>query len=727
VEEVVVTAARTGAANVQKVPMAVAVVKPETLDQFGGTGLSDYTETVPSLSLQEDGPGINKINMRGIVTSGLDYTDVQDRPIVTVYLDDTPISLQAQNPDLKVFDLQRVEVLRGPQGTLYGAGAMSGTIRLITQKPDPNHYFGSFEDVTSVTTDGYGGLNYSLRGMVNMPLEDGKAAMRVVLYRGDDSGFVDNVGLKKHDPDDLTDQARVAFRWLPTDKLTLDASITYENLRAAVYDGYANLAPYQTETLEPEYTKDNLLIYNITGAYDLGIASATNSTSYLVRRNSDLGANEYGVNAFLFGGQLPLNPALDVVRDATKDFVDEFRLTSTTPSRLTWSGGVFYEKFHRAYYQDQPATNFDALWGPIVGYPGYTSLDDGAFHTNDDFSGTQVVNEDQVAVFGQLSYKLLPDLDLIAGLRYFDWHQNFNLYFGGVFGASPIAAGGVPGTPENETGKASANGSTPRFAIDYHLTSDIMLYAEAAKGFRYGGVNQPVPLSICGPYLAQLGLTQAPLQFGPDHLWSYSAGEKSTLLHGAMTLNVSGFLIDWQDVQTTRDLACSYYFIENKGKIQSTGVEIESAYKITPQWTASANASYTDSVTSGAIANLNAQSGAPAPYTPKYILSVTTNYDIPLKKGDIDFGLEYNYHSGETTTFNPTDYSYRRIPDLHRLNAEATYSLDNWNLGLFANNIGSWARIANRSAIIPGSLQPGDMLFYIRPMTIGVRLKASFH
>src|ERR1700744_3544148 len=134
IETITVSASRQGNENIQSVPMAISAINPAELENFGLSGLEDYTRMVPSLTLQELGPGINKIDIRGVNTSGIDYTDVQDRPLVAQYLDDTPISLQAQNPDLKVYDLERVEVLRGPQGTLYGEGAMAGTIRLITKQ-----------------------------------------------------------------------------------------------------------------------------------------------------------------------------------------------------------------------------------------------------------------------------------------------------------------------------------------------------------------------------------------------------------------------------------------------------------------------------------------------------------------------------------------------------------------------------------------------------------------
>jgi outer membrane receptor protein involved in Fe transport len=742
-EEVVVTASRNGAANVQNVPIAVSVIKPEALDAYGGTGLLDYTETVPSLSIEDFGPGINKITIRGINTTGLDYTNVQDRPLVAIYLDDTPISLQSQNPDLKVFDLSRVEVLRGPEGTLYGAGAMAGTIRLITQKPDPSAYFGSLEEVVSDTDGGYGGFNYSLRAMGNFPIVNDKVALRVVLYRSDDSGFIKNIGIGKNTQDDVSDQARIALRLKPIQNLTVDASLTYEHLDAGVYDAFAGLPSYTFKSLEPEETKDNFKVWNLTATYDLDFASATNSLSYLQRKNANYGANEYGVNAFLYGGTLPIEPALDVVRDNTSDVIDEFRIYSNGDRRLTWNAGVFYEKFTRDYFQDQPATNFDSFWQYVVDYPGYNSKDDGAFGANDDFSGIQDVNESQVALFAQATYKILDNLDITAGWRYFDWHQNFNLYFGGIFGANPIAYGGVPGVPLTEQGKASATGNTPRFALDYHITPNTMLYAEAAKGFRYGGVNQPVPQSICGIYLAQLGLKSAPIQFGPDELWSYSLGEKSTLFNSRLTADITGFLINWSHVQTEEALACSYYFDENLGNIQSKGVEVESSLKATSQLTLAANASYTDSAANGALTAVQAPNGSPTPYAPRYIASLSANYLVLLERGGVDFGIEYNYRSSEQNAFSiPTGAAgdvcrtsagiygsgcgFRTFPDLHTLNAEVTYKLKGWTVGLFANNIGSFAKIVNIGAPPAGSLQPGDTIFYARPMTIGLRVKSTF-
>jgi outer membrane receptor protein involved in Fe transport len=727
-EQVVVTASRQGEQNIQDIPMAISAITPQSLETFGLSGLEDYSRMVPSLNLQQLGPGINKIDIRGITTSGIDYTDVQDRPLVTVYLDDTPISLQAQNPDLKVFDLERVEVLRGPQGTLYGAGAMAGTIRLITKKPDLNQFSAS-SAVDLSDTSGFGGFNYNARQMVNLPLIDGLLAMRAIVYRGDDSGFIKNIGQDNDGHHEVTDQARLALRYKPNDSLIIDASLTYEDLHAGVYDGFSGLPAYEFTSLEPELTTDSLKIFNLTAEQSFSSMVLTSSTSFLDRNNANFGANEYGVNAFLFGGQKPLDPALDVVSDNTKDLVEEVRLSSSNEGKLKWTGGVFYEHFERYYYQNQPdASDFDQRWGGVIGYPGYSSLDDGAFQANDDFSGVQDSGEHQIAVFGQATYTVLPNLDVTAGLRYFDWHQNFVLYFGGVFGASPIAFSPTsPGVPLKESGDANASGVNPRYAIDYHFSDDEMVFIEAAKGFRYGGVNQPVPLSICGPYLQQIGLTQAPLTFGPDKLWSYSVGEKSSLLDHRLTVNLTGFFIYWTNVQTTRDLACSYYFIENKGTIESRGIELETQARITRALTVGFNGSYTNATTDGLVENLDAPSGSQTPYDPKWITNTTATYELPVGGEDtVSFAANFSYRSGAATGFNPTNFDYRTLPDVRDLDSAITYKRPRWQIGLFGSNLTNGLKVINNGATVPGSLQPGDTLFYARPRTIGVRVAAQF-
>src|SRR5580698_8005477 len=194
-EEIVVSANRIGDQSVQHTPMAISVISPQALDNKGLSGISDFVGELPSVNMQSVSPGENVIDMRGLVTNEVDPTNVQERSLVALYLDDSSIGLEGFNPDLHVYDLERVEVIRGPQGTLYGAGSMAGTIRLITKKPDSTTFLGDAD--VSVSQTEHGGTNTSYRAMLNMPLVDGKLGARLAVYRSEDSGYIDNIQLHK--------------------------------------------------------------------------------------------------------------------------------------------------------------------------------------------------------------------------------------------------------------------------------------------------------------------------------------------------------------------------------------------------------------------------------------------------------------------------------------------------------------------------------------------------
>jgi outer membrane receptor protein involved in Fe transport len=286
VQEIVVTANRSGAENLQNVAMAITAVNANTLDRAGATSFQDVVKLTPSLSITQGAPGFNKFDMRGLTTGAYRTSDTSDRSLVAVYLDDTPISVQGQTPDLRVYDLERVEVLAGPQGTLYGAGSMAGTVRFITAKPNTGSFFGTLEGTGGGTEHGSG--NYSLRGMVNIPLIKDQLAVRATVYNGEDGGFIDNIGLRnKKDANlDRTTQFRVAARWTPSSKFTLDASVTYEKSRAYGLDQQlSGLPAFTVSSNGPEGDRDDFQLYNVTGSYDLGFADVISSSSYTWRRS----------------------------------------------------------------------------------------------------------------------------------------------------------------------------------------------------------------------------------------------------------------------------------------------------------------------------------------------------------------------------------------------------------------------------------------------------------
>lgn len=709
-EEVLVTATRTGAQNVQNIPMAVSVVSTEELDRQGVASLSDLQSMLPSLAIQEVAAGQNKFAIRGIVDPGnIDPTNLEDQSLVSVYLDETPISLQGATPDLRVYDLERLEVIRGPQGTLYGAGSMAGTIRFITKKPDARAWSAGLESMGSTTAHGNG--NYDVRGTLNAPIVDSALAGTLTAYKGQDSGWIDNIGYGKRDANSVdTEQARGALR-LQSGPLTIDASLIYSYLRTggsnAAYSDLGN-GHDQYSTLTPENSNDRLLLYNLTAAADLDALVLTSSTSYFDRSFTVGQSFQQAAAAFVFGF---LTPSSDVINNHLYDFTQEIRLNSKGSGPFKWITGVFYEASRRHYLQNDYTPGLDAF----LGIPS-TALN--APVADDLFYGDERLRQRQLALFGEGTYTVADKLDLTAGARYFDYNQTYGLFFGGIAGSLG------PGQPLVQQGSGTESGVNPRAVATYHLSPDQIVFLEAARGFRYGGVNQPVPASFCGAALAQQGLTGAPLTFGPDKLWSYSLGEKSTLAGGRAVVNATAFFIDWRDLQTNDQLNCGYYFTQNAGKVTSKGLELESTVRVNEHLTLGVNASYTDATAAQAIPNLSAVQGDRVPYFPPLIAGGMVSYRLSLAAGQsLVTELNAQYRGSTYSNFSPD--SRVSIPSSTVLNAAITYVHGAWELGLFGRNLTDAHIVTSADRNNFGVFQPGDTLFYARPRTVGIRARVN--
>jgi iron complex outermembrane recepter protein len=716
-QEIVVSASRMGDESVQRIPMAISVISPSALDAKGLSGISDFVGELPSVNMQSVSPGENVIDMRGLVTNEVDPTNAQERSLVALYLDDSSIGMEGFNPDLHVYDLERVEVIRGPQGTLYGAGSMAGTIRLITKKPDPNAFLGDAD--LSVSQTQHGGTNTSIRGMVNLPLIDDKLAARLVLYRSDDSGYIDNLELGERDANPAyATQGRLAVRWLPSDTFTLDVSALIARLNAQGRNTvYPQLGAYTYESLTPEQLSDDFKLYNITADWDLSFAHLISSSSYTRRQVAEDESFE-SLDEYLITPGVRL-PAGNQNGNDIREFQQELRLVSRPDQPLRWIAGAYFERDSRFYAQNLTSPGFDSAFGAEIGDPTFSSQT--AYGTpapDTPFYGTINLVERQFALFGEATYSILPRLDLTLGARYFDFKDDFNLYFTGVAGAIQ------PGEPDTGSGQQSSKGVNPRAVLSFKATDQVIVYGEAARGFRYGGVNEPAPVIFCGPDLAPL--TESPPSFGPDHLWSYTLGEKGTFGGGRWKLNVDGFYIDWDDVQTQRLLACGYSFAENAGKITSQGLEWESSVRATSALTLGLSGSYTDATANGPIVNLSAASGDRAPFFPRNIVTASADYEIPLPQGKIEISTDYTYRSRAFTDFSPTAFDYAVIPSSVLLNGSIGYVTDQWSLSVFGTNLTNNHLVSIVDVNTNGPFQPGNLEYWGRPRTIGVHAHVKF-
>jgi outer membrane receptor protein involved in Fe transport len=515
-------------------------------------------------------------------------------------------------------------------------------------------------------------------------------------------------------------QERLANRWRPIDTFTLDASATVARLNALGRNTvYPQLGDYTYESLTPEQLSDYFKLYNVTADWDLAFAHLVSSTSYTQRHIAeDESFESLDEDLLTPGTRLP---SMNVNANDIHKFQEELRLVSRPDQALRWITGAYLERASQFYPQNLTSPGFDSIFGAEIGDPTFNSQTDyGTPAPNTPFYGTINLVERQFALFGEATYPILPQLDLTLGARYFDFKDDFNLFFTGVAGAIG------PGDPDTGNGEQKSKGVNPRGVLSYKFTDQVMFYGEAARGFRYGGVNEPAPISFCATQLAALGLKESPEAFGPDHLWSYTLGEKGTFADGRVVMNLDGFYIKWDDVQTIHNLSCGYNFAENAGKIKSQGVELESKVRATKALTLGLSGSFTDATAAGPIPNLSAVAGDRAPFFPRTIITATGEYDVPLPVGQIEISADYTYRSNEFTDFSPLVFDYTEIPSSVLLNASIAYVTDQWSLSLYGTNLTNNHLVSLVDVNTFGAYQAGNLEYWGRPRTIGVHAHVRF-
>ncbi len=593
-EEVIVTA-RKREETLQDVPFSISATTEKQLQERGIMTLEDVSRTVAGFSVQNLGPGQSQIAIRGASAGQI----VRDQPGVKeevgVYLDESVISLSLFTPDIDLYDMKRVEVLRGPQGTLYGSGSLSGTVRYITNQPDASQNSAGFE--FSANTIDSGSSGGSGKGFLNAPIGD-SGAMRITTYYEKTGGWIDahqpNNGFAKNINSGERYGARVAFTFTPTDNLTITPRLVYQKVEVDGWnrqDAFNILGNTWTTTRPTVDIKKNqqysqfrdpftdeftLLDLNINWDFgnDMTLTSVTSYTDRQILAVRDATA----LTASITGGSIgfgpdvytlnaPLNDATDV-----SGFTQELRVAGGD-EKLTWVAGAFYSTFDRNYGQGLLVTGFEDLTGiPTKG--AFIAPKDGLFWSDLRY------NFDQLAFFGEASYAVSETLNLTGGVRYYDFSENRVQTFDGIFAA--------PGTSK---GKTTASGWAPRIIADWNFSDNVSVNAQISKGFRLGGINDPLNIPLCTP--SDLTTFGGNDQWKDETLWNYETGIKSVIMNGRGTFNVAVFYQDIKDLQATVTAgSCSSRVVFNVPKAHSTGIELELAIQQTERFDWAVTASY---------------------------------------------------------------------------------------------------------------------------------------
>ena len=642
IEEIIVTAQKR-ATSLQEVPFSIAAVTSQDIKESGATNIVDIARNVPGLYITDLGPGQSQVAIRGISAGQV----VRDQPgvkeSVGIYLDESPISVALFTPDLDLYDLDRVEVLRGPQGTLFGAGSSSGTVRYITAQPDIGKFAGSAEFGLDYVAQGEVGND--VKGAVNLPLGE-KAAMRVVGYRADLPGFIDAYypgrTVQKDVNSGTREGGRIALRFEPTDGVVITPRIVYQKLRT---DGYPRIDAYNIlgntyTTTEPkvdvgergqvrqfrEGIDDQFRLGDLKMDFTFGDIGLTSVTSYInrditVKRDASQLTGSVTIDLGGTAAQARLNsPLYDVT--SMQSYSQELRLASTGEGPFQWLAGAYYQKTKRTYGQDLPTPGYDALTEALVGADSadFNSPPDTPFYSHLHY------NFKQFAAFGEATYRFSPDWGVTGGLRYYDFTEDRTLTFAGLFADQGYT---------NQPGKTDSNGISPRVILTYNPDKDVQFNVQVAKGFRLGGINDPLNVGLCSaPDLVTYG---GKPNFKDEKTTNYEIGTKTRSDGGRVTFNAALFYTKINDLQVVADAGtCSSRIILN-GQARSQGAEVEVFAHPTEAWDFGISATYADTkITQDYLPGQpigGVREGNRMPTSPELQAAGSISYSFPFSTG----------------------------------------------------------------------------------------------
>jgi outer membrane receptor protein involved in Fe transport len=758
-QEVTVTAQKR-TSTVQKTPISVTAISGDDLQDRGITNFTTLAQSAPGVSLKSEGPGQTEIELRGMTSSG------GNSPTVGFYLDDIPLTAPsgAQNGkvviDPTLYDLNRVEILRGPQGTLYGSGSMGGTVRLITNQPDPTAFSGSAQSTLS-GTDG-GGFNHSDNVMINLPLAKDTMALRVVATEAHTSGWIDRIvdnplplasanGASRGDvasaPVDKQyrgsnaqqlDGFRASLLWTPTDRLSITPSFFYQHSHQdgiSAYDSVpGNQAHYQAfDIAEPLI--DQISVFNLNVNYAFDAFDLTSNTAQWNRRstqtedasenfnNPNTGAT-YASNNGLpnpgYYGAAGSGPVYGHENDPSSQFSEELRVTSKSDGPLNTVAGVFFSHYSSTW-------NFNGTTANPSAY-----LDLGTFApatTTDWFDARSPTHMTQYAVFGDATYDITDDLKADLGVRYYNYNYRFSSVisgWGSALGAATPSDSGLI--------RQSGDGFNPKFNLSYQMDPDVMLYATVSKGSRPGGGNAKYPTT--GPYWSAVFAPynfpggKWPSSYKPDSVWSYELGEKGTFFSHHLMVNSSVYYEDWKNIQLEA-LPGDWALNINGKRATIYGGEVETRAILGGGFELAVSGGYT---------HAHVDPGPHWQITPTHTLS-----DVAPRTGNAV--LSYWHGMGQNYTFKaqvenafvsqryslafPYGYSlngkYIRLPSYDLTNLRVTIeSSQGWDAALFVNN--AFNKHAQLESLFQEDLPSAafNRIVSNQPRTAGVDLSYRF-
>jgi len=690
-QEVIVTAQKR-TQNLQDVPVHIQAFDAEAIREKMFRGFQDYVKELTSVSFGTSSPGATTIAFRGALSQPTSFDTLSSS---VLYLDEVPITRDGQNPDVRLYDIERLEAISGPQPTLYGLGSQSGTLRIITAKPDVSASTGSLDIGAGVTEDGE--PSYYGSGVVNLPLVDDKLAVRLVGFYEYEGGYIDNVlgttgdysadnGTRSNADvveDDINDYesygGRAMLRYQPNEDWTFDAGVVYQNSTlGALFDFNPAFGDLNTIKFKDEQDKDEWYNLSLTLQGDVGFADLTVAAGYHNRKiDYDIDATAYmttykenglalaeyytGIRAFLDYDTCAVTPGCylfvnynDFGPDPTaqisldqrvNSYVAEARLRSkdSSDSRFNWLVGAFYEKTDNDWDYITVVDDFAANGGggSIFTYYGVAPTNvwfDQGFREGFTYNGLpgnrlngQLQSIDTYAFFGEVGFEITETLTLTGGGRWFSTERR--VAENSLF---------LDNVSDNFDVTDTTEDFSPRVNLTWQPNEDLLFYATYSEGVRAGGRNggvQQRPASIA------LG---APEVYSPDTLVNHEIGAKTRWADGRVLANLTAFVMDWEDYQIRVRLPIAGATTVNAGNASIDGVEGQFAFKPTDHWEFSAAFTYLDARIDDDIVFNNGtvvagEAGDPLPAVPEWKVQASAQYDTALPWAGLQGNVRFDY------------------------------------------------------------------------------------
>jgi outer membrane receptor protein involved in Fe transport len=752
--------------DIKDIPTSVSAIDADQLAEHHVANYDDITRTVPSVSFQAGaGPGLDNIVIRGVSSTSGAAT-------VGIYVDEVSVTVKntydgAVEP--KLFDLDRIEVLRGPQGTLYGASSMGGTIRFITKQPDLNTFSGSASTDLSYTK--HGSFNNDTNAVLNIPVIPGTFALRLGADVSYQSGYIDNyqgyatgyganaaagiasvtlntndstgVLLHKGVNDEHTEVFKIAGKYSAGGDLFITPALLFQ--RTAVGDSgifFPTIGLYDQTKRVGEPGKDILTVPSLTVNKGFDFADLTSVTSYFRRdfhRTTD--GTYYNSNAFanfyLAYGAPANDPALNVIGflpspvyyDTTTDqFSQEVRLASKDAKvagfPINWQGGLYFSNLRQTHTDDEFIPGLGAEFSAI--YPGQTLATSpllagypGVSYANDlIYLAHNHLQERQLAPFGELGVDFTSKLKGTVGLRYVTATTSYGFTSAGFY------AFGLPnpyGPPD-----VSFTKTTPKASLDYAINENVNVYTSVAKGFRLGGPTGPDPIApgnTCTPDYQRYNITSAPLSYDSDTLWSYEAGTKGRYFGNQLSVNAALYAINWSNIQQSVNLPdCGFSFTTNAGDAKIYGTEFEVRWAATQNLTLSINGGTTHTFVTRTSYPQIVSVGESLLNVPTYTFTPSIDYDFAVNDTTQGFvRADFPYTGKSRAYFDSAGLPFVYSPNYGVLNLNVGITRKKLTVGLYAKNLADSKKIIQYPSV--NSVQEA---YSLRPLTIGATAALQF-